>query len=420
MTTNHPARHDAATLTAPKPIRVLNKWVAHALTFFGPGLIVMEADSEEGRNPMARPAHHLAALFVCFVIAAGAQDSSSEARRMNNEAAALYAAGKFEAAGRLYRAALALQPGDPLIVAAIAGNLGALYKRQNRYAEAERMYQEALDLRRKWLPLTRPEVAYSMNNLAEIYRLEGRYFEARSLTEAAVDALRRSDPASPYMPVFLNNLGGLERNLHRLDKADPLLQQAYRLAETSSGPESRVLAIVLNSQGQLLTDKQDFETAERLYRRSAAILENSGQDQAGELAVALANMGRVLGLLGRNEEARQTELRALTLLYSQPCRDDLLYATILRNLGTLAAAEDHMADSLTYFDQSLAAQERILGPDHPLIADVLFDYAAAEQRAGAKSKAQRLRKRAERLMARQRRDDLSRYTVDAAAFQNLR
>ena len=259
-----------------------------------------------------------------------------------------------------------------------------------------------------------------MNNLAEIYRLEGRYWEARSLTEAAVDALRRSDPASPDMPVFLNNLGDLERDLHRLDKAEQSLQLAYRLAETLSGPQGRVLAIVLNNQGQLLTDKQDFAAAERLYRRSAAILENSGPDHAGELAVPLANMGHVLGLLGRNNEARQTELRALTLLNSQPYRDDLLYASILHNLGTLAAAEDHMADSLTYFAQSLATQERILGLEHPFIAEVLFDYAAAEQRAGAKSQAQKLRKRAERLMARRRRDDLSRYTVDAPAFKNQR
>ena len=36
---------------AAKPIRVSNKWAAHALTFlmvFGPGLIVMEADNDAG------------------------------------------------------------------------------------------------------------------------------------------------------------------------------------------------------------------------------------------------------------------------------------------------------------------------------------------------------------------------------------
>ena len=51
MTINHPARQDVATLKPAKPIRVSNKWGAHALTFlmvFGPGLIVMEADNDAG------------------------------------------------------------------------------------------------------------------------------------------------------------------------------------------------------------------------------------------------------------------------------------------------------------------------------------------------------------------------------------
>jgi Mn2+/Fe2+ NRAMP family transporter len=51
MTMNQTVRNDAATLVAAKPIRVSNKWAAHALTFlmvFGPGLIVMEADNDAG------------------------------------------------------------------------------------------------------------------------------------------------------------------------------------------------------------------------------------------------------------------------------------------------------------------------------------------------------------------------------------
>jgi Mn2+/Fe2+ NRAMP family transporter len=51
MTMSQPVRNDAATLVAAKPIRVSNRWAAHALTFlmvFGPGLIVMEADNDAG------------------------------------------------------------------------------------------------------------------------------------------------------------------------------------------------------------------------------------------------------------------------------------------------------------------------------------------------------------------------------------
>jgi Mn2+/Fe2+ NRAMP family transporter len=51
MTFNHPATENTRVSTPIQPIRVSNKWAAHALTFlmvFGPGLIVMEADNDAG------------------------------------------------------------------------------------------------------------------------------------------------------------------------------------------------------------------------------------------------------------------------------------------------------------------------------------------------------------------------------------
>ena len=360
------------------------------------------------------------AFFAWIVVVASAQDPVSDARRLNNDAAALYAQGKYNSAERLYRAALALKPDDAITVATVASNLGALYKRQDRYAEAEQMYKQALELRRKWLSPTRPEVADSMNNLAEIYRLQGRYWEARNLMVAAARALEQSDPRSPDMAVFLNNWAGLERDLHNLDRAEQLFRQAWSLAENSGGPQSNSFAIVLNNLAQVLADKQDFENAEQLYYRALGIFESSAPDSTHNKAVTLANAGRVLGLLGRNDDAVQTEFRALALLNREPYPDDLLRAAILHNLGNLVAADGKPAASLAYFDQSLTIREKILGREHPSIGGVLLDYAAAAGRAGEKSQAQKLRKRGERQLARRRRDDLSRYTVDASAFLHLR
>jgi tetratricopeptide (TPR) repeat protein len=230
---------------------------------------------------MAWQARRLAALFASAVTIAGAQDPFGEARRRNNDAAALYAEGRFDAAEPLYRAALALSAHDPLTAATIASNLGALYKRLNRFAEAEQMYTRALDLRRKRLPSLRPEIADSMNNLAEVYRLEGRYWEARNLIKAAVRALEQADPQSPDLPVFLNNWAGLERDLQHSDQAEQLLHEAWSRAEKSGEPANGSLAIVMNTLAQVLTDKHNYENAERFYRRAGAIFERAGPDDAG-------------------------------------------------------------------------------------------------------------------------------------------
>jgi tetratricopeptide (TPR) repeat protein len=363
---------------------------------------------------MGRRAFPLLGFFAWAAIAALGQDKFNEAPRLNNDGAALYARGELDAAEHLYRAALVDSVGDDLTTANIASNLGALYKRENRYSDAERMYRRALELRRRRAP-ARPEVADTMGNLAEIYRLEGRYEEARDLTAAAVGALEQADASSPNMPLFLSNWAIGEQDLHHFGKAEELLRRAWTMAEKTGGPESRLVAIISNNLGQVLADKQDFAEAEALYRRAGAIFEQVGADGAHDFAITLSNLGRLMSRMGRGAEARAAELRALAILNGQPRSDDRLRAAIWHNLGNIETADGHFAEALGYFQRSLVARERILGREHPLVADLLFDYAEAARRAGQRSQARKLRKRAERVQAQQRV-----YTVDASAFVHPR
>lgn len=363
---------------------------------------------------MARQTRRLAALCTWAVSLAAAQSAGSEARRLNNNAAVLYEQGKFDEAEQLYHVALALSADDRLTAATIASNLGALYKRSNRLPEAEQQYRQALDLRRRHLTQARPEIADSMNNLAEVYRLEGRYWEARNLAEAAVQALEQADPRSPDMPVFLNNWAGMERDLQHSGRAEQLLQWAYHLADKPGDRANTSLATVLNTLAQVRTDQHRYAQAEQLYLDAIAIFEKA--DRPYELAVSCANLGRAQLQLGRTAEARQTELHALELMNAEMQPDELLRAAILRNLGNVAAAEGDVPVALNYFAEALRRLERVLGPRHPSLADVLLDYAAVASRAGDKSQARKMRKRAEVLAAQRRRDDLSRQTVDASAF----
>jgi tetratricopeptide (TPR) repeat protein len=54
-------------------------------------------------------------------------------------------------------------------------NLAKLYHSQGRYAEAEPLLIQALELRKRLLGENHPHVAISLNDLAELYRSQGRY-----------------------------------------------------------------------------------------------------------------------------------------------------------------------------------------------------------------------------------------------------
>jgi len=62
-------------------------------------------------------------------------------------------------------------------------NLAALYDEQERYEEAERLYDLALKITEGALGPEHPQTAAIVNNLALFYRQQGRYEEAERLTQ---------------------------------------------------------------------------------------------------------------------------------------------------------------------------------------------------------------------------------------------
>ncbi|MEG3440445.1 tetratricopeptide repeat protein, partial [Pannus brasiliensis CCIBt3594] len=70
-------------------------------------------------------------------------------------------------------------------------NLAYLYRETGRYGEAEPLYRQALEMRKRLLGEEHPDVATSLNNLAYLYRETGRYGEAEPLYRQALEMGKR-------------------------------------------------------------------------------------------------------------------------------------------------------------------------------------------------------------------------------------
>ncbi len=84
------------------------------------------------------------------------------------------------------------------------------YNSQGRYAAAEPLYQQALELSKRLLGTEHPDVAFSLNNLAALYDSQGRYAEAEPLYLQALEiAERQLGVNHPNTIIFRKSLQSL-------------------------------------------------------------------------------------------------------------------------------------------------------------------------------------------------------------------
>ena len=61
-----------------------------------------------------------------------------------------------------------------------------MYESQGQYNDAEPLYLQSLDIRKRQLGNDHPHVATSLNNLALLYESQGKYLESENLAQQAL------------------------------------------------------------------------------------------------------------------------------------------------------------------------------------------------------------------------------------------
>jgi predicted RNase H-like HicB family nuclease/tetratricopeptide (TPR) repeat protein len=119
--------------------------------------------------------------------------------------------------------------------------LARLYKSQGRYNDAEPLYLQSLDIRKRQLGDDHPDVATSLNNLALLYESQGKYSEAENLAKQALviyqNRLGNEHPNTQNAAVTVKGLyitGLLHCNIETLFGILQVLAQQANLPELNN------------------------------------------------------------------------------------------------------------------------------------------------------------------------------------------
>lgn len=264
-----------------------------------------------------------------------------------------------------------------------------------RYAEAEPLYIQALQIGEHTLGFEHPLTAKALHGLASLYFKQGKYGEAEPLY---IRSLRIREQAlgteDPLVAMTLNKLADLYREQGKYEEAEPLFQRALRIREQALGPEHILVAYVLNNLALLYWQQGKYENAESLYIRVLCISEQALGLEHPELAHFLNNLAVLYVEQGKYEKSKPIFQRSLHIWEQALGPEHTLVAYPLHGLAEIYREQGRYEEAEPLFQRALHIREQALGTEHPLVTYPLTGLAGFYKEQGKYEEAEPLFQRA--------------------------
>ncbi|CAM9244996.1 unnamed protein product, partial [Ectocarpus sp. 12 AP-2014] len=277
-------------------------------------------------------------------------------------------------------------------VARSYSSVGSLFNIQGKYAEAEALYERSQAIHEKVSGPEHPDVATSLTNRASSLEGQGKYEDTEPLYRRSL-AIREKvlGPEHPGVATVLNNRALLLEKQGKYEEAEPLYRRSLAIDEKVYGPDHPEVATVLNNWAFLLQKQGKFEEAEPLFERSQAIREKVLGPEHPDVATSLNNRA---GLLETRVRSQTMLLEAIipplgyVLGLEHP---DVAQAFVLphksqrsqtiSSISLPGTFQGKYEEAEPLYRRSLAIGEKVYGPDHPVVATYLNNWAGKYEEA---------------------------------------
>jgi tetratricopeptide (TPR) repeat protein len=256
--------------------------------------------------------------------------------------------GDYEAAERLFTEALAMKrrllgEKHPEIALGL-GNLASTLNDKGDLAAAESAYRQALAMQRELLGEYHPDVALTLNNLAFVQYDRGHAGEALQTELQSLAVYRHLFKGDhPEVARILNRVGYWLTLLQRYPEADRDLQDALAMRQRLLGPKHPDVASSLTHLAILQVARARYADALASARGALAICDQALPPNHWRSAVAEGAAGAALGGLGRAGEARQKLAHSLQVLDADQGAPQTYRQLVRGYMDRLQAREDSRA-----------------------------------------------------------------------------
>jgi len=254
--------------------------------------------------------------------------------------------------------------------------LGNVYFQLALYPEAQKLFAQALAIRKHYFDASDPQLAESYRAVGKVIHRQANYDAARPFFERALALDEgRDDPVAAAET--LNNFASLLRAKGDLAGSQRLAERAVALLSRNGTLDNQQLAKTLNNLALTLWKQKKNPAAVRTFERALAI----HRKNEGELSTLVAgtedNIALVLQDMGEVEAARAHNARAVAILERLYERPHPTLAGSLNTAGVLAERRGDRQEAIRLYRRALSVYEQSVGADHPDVAYTLQNLGIA-------------------------------------------
>ncbi|MBW4662091.1 MAG: tetratricopeptide repeat protein [Drouetiella hepatica Uher 2000/2452] len=276
--------------------------------------------------------------------------------------------------------------------------LGQFYKGQSFFSQAAQWYEQGWHQATQRLGHQHSDLALILTRLAGLYKIQGRYAEAEPLYQQALQIrLALSDREQPdseqagkqlEVALTLNELAILYTEQGRFAEAEPLLKQALSTRQTLLATDCPEIAESLAALAILYQYQEQFTKSEELYLRAAAIYQKTLGEEHELTIECFHNLSVVYAKQERFAEAVALTNRILERNRRLLGEEHLMVANNLNTLASLYTSLDRLSEAEPLLETALQGFVRCLGSDHPYVAFGLSNQAKLYAAQGRSAEAE--------------------------------
>jgi tetratricopeptide (TPR) repeat protein len=251
--------------------------------------------------------------------------------------------------------------------------LGQLYQVQHRFAEAERVYKEAIPVFRQ-SPEHRRALAIALRSLGNAYSGQRLYPEAlRALTEASELVAKALPNERQLNAQILIALGMLYFGQGNVKKAEGFFLRASGI-EPPGLPMSLADVYLFNDLGLVYASKDQRDKAESYYKKALQILGDGSGASRLLLAAVRENLGRLYLAMKRYEEAESEFKASLNIIDADKQALEDVRIKDLHGLSQVYVAQSKELEAQVLLTQAVEIGRKAVMA-RPFLPGVLDTYA---------------------------------------------